>query len=61
MDRPDKDSIQKATERVMKRLPLKKLRQIPKYKNMSKKQYLRLIKSAETLALIILEVFTREK
>jgi hypothetical protein len=58
MNKPNKDSIQKATERVMKRLPLDKLRLIPKFKNISEKDYLRLIKNAEKFALLILELHT---
>lgn len=61
MDKPDKDSIQKATERVMKRLPIEKLRQIPKYKNITEKEYLNLIKTSEKLALLILDLYACKK
>lgn len=57
MNYPSKDNIQKATERVMKRLPLKKLRMIPKYRNLSKKEYKLLIKNAEIFALLILQSY----
>ena len=57
MNFPSKDSIQKATERVKKRLPLKKLRMIPKYQNLTKKEYKLLIKNAEIFALLILQAY----
>lgn len=56
MSSPNKDNIQKATERVMKRLPLDKLRLIPKFKDLSEKDYLELIKSAEKFALLVLRL-----
>lgn len=50
-------NIEKATERVKKRLPLEKIRCIPKYKNLSSEDYEELIKNTETVALLILKAF----
>ncbi len=55
MQKINKEDIEQATERVKKRLPIEKIRQIPKYKNISPKAYNQLIKNAETFSLLILE------
>jgi hypothetical protein len=57
MEKPTKDSIQKATQRVMKKIPLGKMRLVPKYKNITEKDYLKLIKNSEKLVLLILELY----
>ena len=57
MKKPDKDSIAKATERVMNRLPLDKIRELPKYKDISEEDYFLLIKNAEKFAILILESY----
>jgi len=49
--------IEEATERVKKRLPLEKIRRIPKYRDLSHEDYEKLIKSTETFALLILKAF----
>lgn len=54
---PDRDTIQQATARVKKRLPLKKIRLLPKYQNLTKKEYRVLIKNAEIFALLILNSY----
>lgn len=57
MDNPSKENIQQATERVKKRLPLEEIRCIAKYKDISEEDYHKLIKNAESFALLILEAF----
>lgn len=55
------EAIKEATERVKSRLPLEKLRLVPKYKNLSAEDYQQLIKNAETFALLILRAFFGKK
>ena len=50
-------NIEEATERVKERLPLEKIRCIPKYKDLSSEDYEKLIKNTETVALLILKAF----
>ena len=50
-------NIEEATERVKKRLPLEKIRRIPKYRDLSPEDYEKLIKNTETIALLILKAF----
>lgn len=50
-------NIEEATERVKKRLPLGKIRCIPKYRDLSPEDYEKLIKNSETIALLILQAF----
>jgi len=50
-------NIEEATERVKKRLPLEKIRRIPKYRNLSTEDYEKLMKNTETVALLILKAF----
>lgn len=57
MDHPSKENIQQATERVKKRFPLEEIRCIAKYKNITEEDYHKLIKNAETFALLIFETF----
>lgn len=54
-------NIEEATERVKARLPLEKLRLVPKYKDLSADDYERLIKDAETFALLILKTLFLKK
>lgn len=61
MQKPSKASIQQATERVKQRLPLEKIRDIPRYKDISLHDYEKLIRSAETFSLLILEAFGMQK
>jgi len=51
----NKENIEQATQRVKKRLPIEKIRQIPKYRNISPEGYNQLIKNAETFSLLVLE------
>jgi len=55
------EAIKEATERVKSRLPLEKLRLVPKYRDLSAEDYQQLIKNAETIALLILKAFFRKK
>jgi len=50
-------NIEEATKRVKQRLPLEKIRCIPKYEDLSSDDYEKLIKNTETIALLILKVF----
>ncbi len=61
MQKPSKENIKQATERVKKRLPLEKLRGIPKYKDISSEDYHQIIKNAETISLLILEALFSKK
>ena len=61
MQKPSNENIQQATERVKERLPLEKIRSIPKYKDLSPKEYEELIKNAETIALLILKALFSTK
>lgn len=54
-------SIEEATERVKKRLPLEKIRSMPKYKDLTSDGYEKLIKDSETIALLILKAFLLKK
>jgi hypothetical protein len=57
MQEEENKNIEEATERVKKRLPLGKIRCIPKYKDLSSEDYEKLIKDTETIALLILKAF----
>lgn len=48
-------NIEEAIKRVKQRLPLEKIRFIPKYSDLSPEDYEKLIKNAETVALLILK------
>ncbi len=57
MQEEQNKNIEEATKRVKKRLPLDKIRSIPKYKELSSDGYEKLIKNSETIALLILKAF----
>lgn len=57
MKKPAKDSIQKATERVKKRMTLAQMRLIPKYKDLTQEGYDLLVKNAEIFAILILQAY----
>lgn len=57
MKKPTKDSIQKATERVKKRMTLAQMRLIPKYKDLTQEGYDLLVKNAEIFAILILQTY----
>ncbi len=61
MQKTGNKNIEEATQRVRERMPLEKIRQIPKYKNISPEAYEELIKNAETIALLVLRVFISKK
>jgi hypothetical protein len=50
-------NIEEATKRVKQRLPLDKIRCIPKYRDLSPEDYEKLIKNSETIALLILKAY----
>lgn len=50
-------NIEEATKRVKQRLPLEKIRLIPKYRDLSPEDYEKLIKNSETIALLILKAY----
>jgi hypothetical protein len=51
----------KAREKLMERLPIEKLRQIPKYRNLNHEKYLELLDKLEILALSMLEFYKLNK
>ncbi|MBW8324328.1 MAG: hypothetical protein K0M50_06155 [Prolixibacteraceae bacterium] len=53
--------IEQASQKVKKRIPLEKLRLVPKYKDLSAEGYEKLIKDAETVALLILKTLFLKK
>lgn len=57
MEEKQNRNIEEATERVRNRLPLEKIRCIPKYRDISSEDYEKLIKDTETVALLILKTF----
>jgi hypothetical protein len=57
MEELQNKNIEEATKRVKKRLPLEKIRCIPKYRDLSPEDYEKLIKNSETIALLILKAF----
>ena len=61
MQKPSKENIQQATKRVKKRLPLDKVRRIPKFKDISLHDYEKLVRNAETFSLLILEALGLQK
>ncbi|HBL77385.1 MAG: hypothetical protein A2W90_21550 [Bacteroidetes bacterium GWF2_42_66] len=61
MEEKQNRNIEEATERVKSRLPLEKLRLVPKYKDLSDEDYQLLIKNAETFALLILKALFLKK
>ncbi len=54
-------NIEEATQKVRERMPLEKIRRIPKYRDLSQEGYEQLIKDAETIALLILRAFISKK
>ena len=61
MEEKQSKNIEEATERVKNRLPLEKLRLVPKYRDLSADDYEKLIKDAETIALLVLKAFFLKK
>lgn len=61
MQKFEKESVQQVTVRVKKRLPIEKIREIPNYKEITPEAYDKLIKDAETIALLILETFMKKE
>jgi hypothetical protein len=61
MQKTGNRNIEEATQRVKERMPLEKIRRIPKYRELSMEDYEQLIKNAETIALLILRAFFFKK
>lgn len=61
MEEQKNKNIEEATERVKSRMPLEKLRLVPKYRDLSAEDYERLIKNAETIAMLILRALFGKK
>ena len=57
MQRPDAKSIEEATERVKQRFPIGDIRKMENYQEITPEEYEKLIKDAETFALLILESY----
>lgn len=56
-----KDRLHKAKEQLREKLPFKKIKQIPKYKNLSLEQYLMLLTKLESIALFVIESYLNQK
>ncbi len=61
MQKCENRDIEEATRRVKKRMPLEKIRRIPKYRHITPEGYEQLMKDAETIALLILKTFFSRK
>jgi len=61
MQNTESRNIEDATQRVKERMPLEKIRRIPKYRDLTMEDYEQLIKNAETIALLILRALFFKK
>lgn len=61
MPKYEKHRIEKARESLLKRLSLKEIRKIPKYRKVTMAQYLKLIDKLEALGLYIIESYIKKK
>jgi hypothetical protein len=61
MQNRENRDIEQASQKVKERIPLEKLRLVPKYKDLSAEDYEQLIKNAETIALLILKALFLKK
>jgi hypothetical protein len=61
MQKTGNRNIEEATRRVKERMPLEKIRHIPKYRDLSPEGYEQLIKNAETISLLILKTLFFKK
>lgn len=61
MQKGENRNIEDATQRVKEKMPLEKMRAIPKYQDLSPEDYEQLIKNAETVALLILKALFLKK
>lgn len=61
MKKPEKQSLEQARAKLKKMLPFEKIKQIPKYRNFNKAQYLQLLERLEVLSVLLLEsyIFTQ--
>jgi hypothetical protein len=61
MQKTESRNIEDATQRVKERMPLEKIRSIPKYRDLTMEDYDQLIKNAETIALLFLRALFFKK
>lgn len=61
MQNNENKDIEQASQKVRERMPLEKLRLVPKYRDLSAADYEQLIKNAETIALLILKALFLKK
>jgi len=61
MQNSENRDIEQASQKVKERMPLEKLRLVPKYMDLSVEDYEKLIKDAETIALLILKALFLKK
>lgn len=57
MTKPNAHRLEKAGKRLRETLTIDKIRQIPKYRDISTAQYLRLINSIEKMAVLLLDSY----
>ncbi|MBD3638802.1 MAG: hypothetical protein HUJ25_15725 [Crocinitomicaceae bacterium] len=57
MTKPDKTKLQAASKKLRETLTFERIRQIPKYRNFKKEQYLQLIENIEDMAILLLESY----
>lgn len=61
MQNNENKDIEQASQKVRERIPLEKLRLVPKYRDLSAEDYEQLIKNAESIALLILKALFLKK
>lgn len=61
MQNSENRDIEQASQKVRERMPIEKLRLVPKYRDLSAEDYEQLIKNAETIALLILKALFLKK
>jgi hypothetical protein len=61
MQNTENKDIEQASCKVRERIPLEKLRLVPKYRDLSAEDYEQLMKNAETIALLILKALFLKK
>ena len=61
MQKPDSHTIQEATQRAKRRLPIGELQRGNKYKDITEQEYNNLFDYAKTFSLLILESLSKEE
>lgn len=58
-----KDRLERAKEKLMKKIPFEFVTKIPKYRSFNMAQYLQLVDKLESIAILLLEsyIFTQNK